>query len=97
MYDNLKELKSVSATSSGLIPGFRVWTLKGFGQNGDLIAEVSEDMGSNQKKFKAFCEACTKQGKKLKADQVLELCSTLTLNIGWDSNKLGFFSWIKDI
>ena len=83
-----KMCKSVSVSSSGFIPGFKVWTLKAFGENGDLVYEISEDMGSNDKKFKKFCEELASRGYVLTGPQVQELSDSLTLNLKWDNNMM---------
>ena len=78
---DLKEVTEVKASASGIF-GFRVWTLQGFDENGNLIAEESEDFGSlgNKDKLEAFIALLKEQGYMLTADQLDDLSSKLNIS-----------------
>ena len=92
-----KNCSNASATCAGLIPGFRVWTLKAFDENGQCIVEVSEDMGSNNRKYKRFCELIDAKGYQLTASQAQELSATLYLNLNWDNSNVSFKQYAQMI
>ena len=92
-----KNCSNASATASGFMPGFRVWTLKAFDENDQCIVEVSQDMGSNQKKYKHFCEQIAAKGYQLTASQAAELSSTLYLNLNWDNSNVSFKQYMQMI
>ena len=92
-----KNCSNASATPSGLIPGFRVWTLKAFDENDQCIVEVSQDMGSNQKKYKHFCEQIVAKRYQLTASQAQEMSATLYLNLNWDNSNTSFEQYTQMI
>jgi len=71
----------VTANAKGLIPGFRVWELKAYNSSGDVVAEVSEDMGENNKKFKAFILKVAEAGYYLTAEQANYISDQLLLRL----------------
>ena len=77
----IKQVTEVKAFASG-IWGFQVWTLQGFDENGNLIAEEKEDFGSlgNKKKLQAFVAKLKEKGYILKTDQVQDLSSKLSIS-----------------
>ena len=71
----------VTANAKGLIPGFRVWELKAYNSSEHVVAEVSEDMGENNKKFRAFILKVAEAGYCLTAEQVNYISGQLLLNL----------------
>ena len=72
---------SVEATCEGLIPGFRVWTLRAY-QESEVIVEVSKDYGStgNGGKYRDFVKLLAEKGYTLTDSQVNQLCSALNVD-----------------
>ena len=71
----------VSAECTGYIPSFRVWTLKAYNSSGNVVAEVSEDMGNNTAKFKSFLLKVAEAGYCLNAEQINYITSELLLKL----------------
>ena len=91
-----REVTSVRAFYTGFVPGFRVWTLEAY-DGGELLVRLNRDMGSNHRKFKAFCEEVDKRGYELRPAQIMELSETLYLNIAWDNSRVPFWGFISSI
>ena len=49
--ENLSYVGSYGMSKSGIIIGFRVWTLKAYDSNGSFICEVSEERANNYLKY----------------------------------------------
>jgi hypothetical protein len=71
----------VSAESKGRVIGFRVWTLKAYNSSGHVVAEVSEDMGNNTKKFIAFLHKVAEANYCLNAEQINYINRELLLDL----------------
>ena len=86
-----KSPSRVEATSTGLIPGWRVWTLKAFDEDNNLIVEDSKDYNSwtNVTKYQAFVSALKKKGYTLTKSQEEQLASALALKLGEIGNAVG--------
>jgi hypothetical protein len=61
--------------------GFRVWQLKAYDKDGNCVACVSEDMGTNRKKFRAFLGAVADVGYTLSPGQVRSISDDLLLDL----------------
>ena len=71
---------SVTTTRKGWVPSMRVWKLEAFDGN-RRVAMIEEDCGSNDIKFRRFCQLIAKKGYQLTDAQVKELCATLALYV----------------
>ena len=71
---------SVKTTRKGWVPSLRVWKLEAF-DGTRQIAMVEEDCGSNDIKFRRFCQLIAKKGYQLTDEQVQQLCATLALYV----------------
>ena len=91
-----RETTSVRAYPKGFVPGFRVWTLEAY-DGGELLVRVSRDMGSNQRKFKAFCEEVDRRGYELRPEHVMQVCDALYLHLQWDNSRVPFRGLIASI
>jgi hypothetical protein len=91
-----REVTSVRAFFKGFVPGFRVWTLEAY-DGGERVARVSVDLGSNQRKMRAFCEEVERQGYALRPAHVAELSATLYLNLEWDNSNAPFRDFIRTL
>ena len=67
-----RTVSRIDVYPSGWLPGFRVWKLKAFDNNGDLIAQETKDYGSfgNAAKFNNFNAKVVKAGFELTDEQV---------------------------
>ena len=67
-----RAVSRIDVYPSGWFPGFRVWKLKAFANNGNLIAQENEDYGSfgNAAKFYNFNAKIVKAGFQLTDEQV---------------------------
>lgn len=74
---------SVATTRKGWIPSMRVWKLEAFDRD-QLVAMIEEDCGSNDVKFRRFCQLIAKRGYQLSDAQVQQLCATLALHVPTD-------------
>jgi hypothetical protein len=71
---------AVAMTRKGWIPSMRVWKLEAF--DGDRrVAMIEENCGSNDVKFRRFCQLIAQRGYQLSDAQVRELCATLALHV----------------
>ena len=77
----------VSAECTGYIPSFRVWTLKAYNSSGNVVAEVSEDMGNNTAKFKAFQDKVKEADYCLTTEQINYIKLKLQLDLPQVDNK----------
>ncbi len=91
-----REVTSVRAFHKGFVPGFRVWTLEAY-DGGARVARVSVDLGSNQRKMRAFCEAVDRRGYALRPEQVAELSAALYLSLEWDNSRAPFRNFIATL
>lgn len=74
---------SVSITRTGWMPGLRVWKLVAYDSD-TVVAAIEEDCGSNDIKFRKFCQMVTKEGYSLTDGQVQDVCSALALYVRTD-------------
>ena len=67
-----RTVSRIDVYPSGWLPGFRVWKLKAFDNNGNLIAQETKDYGSfgNAAKFNNFNAKVVKAGFELTDEQV---------------------------
>ena len=74
-------MSEVKAMTSGMV-GFRVWILQAFDEDGNLIAEESEDYGmlGNAQKLASFIDSITEEGYQLTAEQFADLCDQMTVD-----------------
>ena len=71
--ENLSYVGSYGMSKSGIIIGFRVWTLKAYDSNGSLICEVSEKRDNNYLKYVDFINKLIRYGYKLTERQRREM------------------------
>ena len=67
-----RTVSRIDVYPSGWFPGFRVWKLKAFDSNGNLITQETKDYGSfgNEAKFNNFNAKVVKAGFELTDEQV---------------------------
>jgi len=73
----------VCITRTGWVPGFRVWKLVGYDGH-VVVAMIEEDCGSNDVKFRRFCQLVNGKGYQLTDEQVQDLCDALALYVRSD-------------
>ena len=71
--ENLRYVGSYGMSKSGIIIGFRVWTLKAYDSNGSFICEVSEERANNYLKYVDFINKLIRCGYKLTERQRKEM------------------------
>eukprot|EP01083_Nonionella_stella_P221507 791309_1 len=69
---NLKEVTSITKSSSGWMPGFYTWTLKGYDGN-RLVTSVSKSEANNYLKYVAFINELKRKGYKLRYQDRMHL------------------------
>eukprot|EP01083_Nonionella_stella_P309149 1093641_1 len=69
---NLKEVTSITKSSSGWMPGFYTWTLKGYDGN-RLVGSVSKSEANNYLKYVAFINELKRKGYKLRYQDRMHL------------------------
>ena len=81
--DNLSYVGSYGMSKSGIIIGFRVWTLKAYDSNGSFICEVSEKRDNNYLKYVDFINKLIRCGYKLTERQRTEMKNSDFMNRDW--------------
>ena len=76
----MRSCTSVCITRTGWVPGFRVWKLVGYDGH-VVVAVIEEDCGSNDVKFRRFCQLVHGKGYQLTDEQVQDLCDALALYV----------------
>jgi hypothetical protein len=80
--EKLKNVSDYEMSKSGIIIGFRVWTLKAFSNSG-LICEVSEKRDNNYLKYVDFINKLIEKGYKLTEEQRVEMKDSDFMNRSW--------------
>ena len=83
---DVRLVNKVTAEPTGWIPGLRVWKLTAYDSRNNVIAEISEDMGSNMKKMNKFVGMLEGKGYQLTGAQYKSLSNSLCLHLPWDNN-----------
>lgn len=80
--EKLKNVSDYEMSKSGIIIGFRVWTLKAFSNSG-LICEVSEKRDNNYLKYVDLINNLIEKGYKLTEGQRVEMKDSDFMNRSW--------------
>ena len=81
--ENLRYVGSYGMSKSGIIIGFRVWTLKAYNSSGSFICEVSEKRDNNYLKYVDFINKLIECGYKLTERQRTEMKNSDFMNRDW--------------
>ena len=84
----ITQVSRVSAEAQGWMPGFRVWELKAYDSSGRVVAQISEDCGSNHLKMSKFVQYVADAGYALSSAQISDLGSKLSLSLPAIDNRM---------